>query len=46
MECAFMLKRWDVHSKGVHGLGFGLFGSGLRLLPAGSGVRFSSRSRI
>jgi len=25
----------------VHGLDFGFFGSGLRVLPTGSGVRFS-----
>jgi len=29
----------------VHGLDLGLFGSGLRLLPTGSGVRFSSGCR-
>jgi len=27
--------------RGMHGLDFGFFGSGLRLLPTGSGVRLS-----
>jgi len=31
----------EVHSRGVHGLDFGFFRSGIRLRPTGSGFRFS-----
>ena len=32
---------FDLVSRGMHGLDFGFFGPGLRLRPAGSGLRFS-----
>jgi len=31
----------ELQTRGVHGLDFGFFGSGLRLRPTGSGVWFS-----
>jgi len=35
------LKTSNHYSGGAHGLDFGLYGSGLRLLPTESGMRFS-----
>jgi len=41
-ECTpFNSNIWMLYIRGVHGLDFGFFGSGLQLLPTGSGVRFS-----